>query len=65
MTTQETKAVKVGDRVLFKSDVEQYSEVKGIMQDPHGPGLLFQVEVTQGDYRHGLTWMNAEKCYKA
>lgn len=62
MTVNDANTVKVGDRVLFKYDVEQYSDVYAIRGS--GEDKEFQVEVTEGDYGHGMKWVSYRKCYK-
>lgn len=63
LSQAQASAVKVGDRIGFKCDVEQSSEVYGVRTNEWSGKLELLVEVTQGDYRHGRKWVDAERCF--
>lgn len=66
MTNQfdiDTSKIKVGDRVGFKYDVEQYSVVKGVKNGGWDSSPRFLVTVTAGGYKHGDLWLHADDIF--
>lgn len=54
--------VKVCDAVGFKCDIEQGATVLAIRTD-YWRGLEFQVEVTAGEWKGDLIWIEASECF--
>lgn len=57
-------AVKIGDYVSFKCDIEQGSKVANIRKCGGGRyGTELLVEVTAGEYERGPMWIDAADCW--
>lgn len=52
---------KVGGFCAFKCDIEQSGEILDVRPDRYNPEVL--VEVNEGGYGHGKTWIPCDRCW--